>query len=118
MLESSGQLVVGPTGTAVVESSLLAHVFGARPSVSNRGTTVLVPTTLLSWGDLGVPTTALSNTGDLRVVSSVLQSCGGVDPVSLGHNSDADGSCGLGAASSAATSGRVSGPVPDADRQG
>lgn len=94
-LESSGQIVVRPSGTALVENSLLAHVFGNQPTVRNEGTLVLQHVALLSWSDIIVPTTAFANHGTAYVVASVLQSCSGSAPVSLGHTSDADGSCGL-----------------------
>lgn len=94
-LESSGQVVVAPTGTAVLENSLLVHVFGGRATIQNQGTVVLRNTALRSWISVGVTTPALSNSGRVIAASSILQSCTGVDPESLGHNSDDDGSCGL-----------------------
>ncbi len=94
-LESSGQVVVAPTGTAVLENSLLVHVFGSTATISNQGTVVLRHVALRSWVSLGVTTPALANSGRAVVASSILQTCTGTDPESLGHNSDDDGSCGL-----------------------
>ncbi|MCC5951401.1 MAG: CSLREA domain-containing protein [Acidimicrobiia bacterium] len=97
-LESSGQVVVGPTGVAAVENSLLAHVFGHVAAVRNEGTVFLRNTSLLSWSDINVPTRALTNWGSATVASSILQSCFGDGPVSVGYNSDIDGTCELAAA--------------------
>lgn len=97
-LESSSQVIVRPSGVAVVENSLLAHVFGATPSVRNEGVLILQHTALLAWSAVGVPTTAFVNTGSAHVAASVLQSCGGsTAPLSLGYNSDSDGTCALAA---------------------
>jgi CSLREA domain-containing protein len=94
-LESIGQLDVGPTGAAVVENSLFAHVFGVHPTVTNEGTLVMRHTALLAWSDLNVNTTAFHNSGTAHVTASVLQQCTGTAPLSLGYNNDVDGSCGL-----------------------
>ncbi len=97
-LESSGQVVVASTGTAVLENSLLVHVFGSRATIQNQGTVVLRNTALRSWISFGVTTPALANSGRVIAASSILQTCTGIDPESRGFNSDDDGSCGLGAA--------------------
>ena len=94
-LESSGQVVVTPTGTAVLENSLLVHVFGSTASLQNQGTVVLRNVALRSWISLGVTTPALANSGRVISAASILQTCTGVDPESLGSNADDDGSCGL-----------------------
>jgi hypothetical protein len=96
-LESSGQVVVAPTGTAVLENSLLVHVFGATATIQNQGTVVLRNTALRSWSSIGVTTPALANSGRVVSVSSILQTCTGVHPESYGYNADDDGSCGLAA---------------------
>ena len=94
-LESSGQVVVASTGTAVLENSLLVHVFGSTATIQNQGTVVLRNTALRSWSSLGVTTAALANSGHVVAASSIMQTCSGADPESQGHNSDDDGSCGL-----------------------
>lgn len=94
-LESSGQVVVATTGTAVIENSILVHVFGNTPTVQNQGTLILRSSSLRAWSDLGVNTPALANTGRVVVASSVLQSCTGTAPESHGSNTDDDGSCSL-----------------------
>ena len=76
-LESSSQVIVRPSGVAVVENSLLALVFGATPSVRNEGVLILQHTALLAWSAVGVPTTAFVNTGSAHVAALVLQSYGG-----------------------------------------
>lgn len=96
-LESSGQLVVAPTGTAFVENSLFAHVFHPVPTVWNDGTLFLRYTALRSWTEVGVTTPALAGSRSTTVAASILQSCTGAPPISLGHNSDDDGSCALSA---------------------
>ncbi|MBX3284706.1 MAG: hypothetical protein KF703_05125 [Actinobacteria bacterium] len=94
-LESSGQVVVAPTGTAVLENSIFVHVFGATPTIRNEGTVALRHVALRSWVSLGVTTPALSNSGHAVAVASILQTCTGTAPESRGANSDDDGSCGL-----------------------
>jgi hypothetical protein len=95
-LESSGQVVVRAGGTAVVQNSILAHVFGSTASVQNAGTVVLRNVALLSSTDLVTQTVALLNNGTAYVASSALQTCGGANPpISLGYNNDHANTCGL-----------------------
>lgn len=94
-LESSSQIIVGPSGVAAIENSLFAHVFGNRPTVRNEGVLMLQHSALLSWSSIGVPYTAFVNSGTAHVAATVLQSCTGPAPTSLGFNSDSDGSCSL-----------------------
>jgi hypothetical protein len=94
-LESSGQVVVAPTGLAVLDNTILVHVFGSTASLQNQGTVIMRNTALRSWINVGVNTPAVSNSGRVIAASSVLQSCTGTLPESRGSNTDDDGSCGL-----------------------
>ena len=94
-LESLGQVVVAPTGLAVLDNTILVHVFGNTATVQNQGTVIMRNTSLRAWSNIGVNTPAVSNSGRVVAESSILQSCTGVLPESLGSNNDDDGSCGL-----------------------
>ncbi len=94
-LESSGQLLVRSGGSAALENSLLAHVYGPVRTVTNQGSLLLSHVTLLSWLDINQPTVALSNSGQVHAAGSILQSCTGGAPTSLGYNTAADTSCSL-----------------------
>jgi hypothetical protein len=96
-------ILIEPTGTAFIHNSLLWRIAGDAPLVTNRGTLVTLHSTLvrenaphdspaLVLTEPGASTTLGATRLNTAQLSAV---CAGERPVSLGHNSAGDASCGL-----------------------